>query len=175
MWNSHVFWSSHVFKIIDKTLGGLLEVAPKTSSLNFLEYAKIKVVGLEGGFMDPILEILCQGLRVSLGIFPSSYPSRSLGGGRTNGLVIRVVRAEIEAESFGYGGRRKRYGIGTVNILETMKPLFVLGRKGTDDMAERDRAAIGKVDLLWVGSDKEASGKAPAEKIEDFSLFKRGR
>ena len=63
-------WNFHVFKIIGKSLGGILEVAPETRTLNFLKYAKIKVGGLEEGFMDPIIEILCQGLRVLLGIFP---------------------------------------------------------------------------------------------------------
>ena len=73
-------WNIHVSKVIGKSLGGLLEVAPKTRSLKFLKYAKIKVGGLEGGFMDPILEIFCQGLRVSLGIFSISSSKNYIEG-----------------------------------------------------------------------------------------------
>ena len=53
-----------------------MEVASETRNFNFLRYAKIKVRGLEGGFMDPILKILCQGLKVCLGIFPITSPRK---------------------------------------------------------------------------------------------------
>ena len=44
-------WNIHVFKIIGKALGGLVEVTLETRKLNFLRYAKTKVEGLEGGFI----------------------------------------------------------------------------------------------------------------------------
>ena len=115
-------WNIHVFKIIGKSLGGLLDVAPETTSLSFLKFAKIKVGGLEDGFVDPILEILCQGLRVSLGIFAISNPMKYSEGRSTLGLITRVVRAE--EGWYGDGGRDKQQRTGQANILQTMKPLF---------------------------------------------------
>ena len=79
-------------------------MAPETRTFKFLKYANLKVGGLEGGFMDPILEILCQGLRVSLGIFPISNPRKYTDGGSTFGLLTRAVMAEIVAERTDDGG-----------------------------------------------------------------------
>ena len=58
--------------------------------------------------MDPIMEILCQGLRVSIGIFTISNPRRYSKGGRTLGLITRAVWAEAEAGSFGDRRREKQ-------------------------------------------------------------------
>ena len=79
-------WNFHVFKIIGTSLGGLLEVATETRNRTFLRYAKIKVGGLEGGFMDPILEILCQGLKVCLALFSIPNPRKTFGRGKNTGL-----------------------------------------------------------------------------------------
>ena len=87
-------WNIHVFKTIGKSLGGLLDVVPETRTFRFLKFARIKVEGLEGGFMDLIMEILCQDLRVSIGIFAIANPRNYSGSGRTLGLLTRAMRAE---------------------------------------------------------------------------------
>ena len=128
-------WNIHIFKIIGKSLRGLLEVAPKTRTLKFLKYAKIKGGGLEGGFMDPILEILCQGLRVSLGIFSISNPRSYTEGGSTFGQLTRAILAEIEADGTDDGGGKKHQQSGHVNLFVSKKPLFVREHTVNADVA----------------------------------------
>ena len=151
-------WNIHVFKTIGKSLGGLLEVAPETKNFNFLRYAKIKVGGLEGGLMDPILEILCQGLRGCIGIFSISSSRKQIKGGTTVGLVTRAVRAEVEAGYYGSGGIGKRSGLGGFNVLQPNKPLFVLGKSKMDDVVEliekATRTEANKEYLLSAYSDR---------------------
>ena len=118
-------WNIHVFKTIGNSLGGLLDIAPETRSFSFLKFAKIKVGGLEGGFMDPILEILCQGLKVSLGLFAISNPRKHYEAGSTIGLIIRAVRAE--EGSMGGGVIQKQGRPEPANVLQKRKPLFVMG------------------------------------------------
>ena len=83
-------------------------MALETRTFSFLKYTKIKVNSIEGGFRDPIFEKLCQGLRVSLGIFLILKPRRYLEGRRTLGLVTRAIRAEVEAESSDNVRREKQ-------------------------------------------------------------------
>ena len=99
-------WNIHVFTTIGNSLGGLLDVAPETRKFSFLKFAKIKIRGLEGGFMDLIMEILCQGLRVSLGIFAISNPRKQSVEGSTLGLITRAVR--VEQGCFGDGERENQ-------------------------------------------------------------------
>ena len=128
-------WNNHVFKIIGKSLGGLLEVAHETRTISFLQYAMIKVGGLEGGFMDPIMEIPCQGLKVYLGIFTIANRRKFSPGGRTLGLITRAVRAEDGC--LGGGERHKEDRIRPVGSIQTARPLFVLGSSEKSDMVAR--------------------------------------
>ena len=166
-------WNIHVFKIIGKALGGLLDVAPETRTFRFLKFAKIKVRGLEGGFMDPVMEILCQGLHVSLGIFDIVKPRNYSGAGRTFGVLTRVVRAEE-----GGGGivRLEEHGrTGPVNILKTTKPLFVLGNKNQDDVAARRGKEVSaqsyKDALLSAGSEQEGRKEVTGLANDKISLL----
>ena len=76
-------------------------MASETRKLNFLRYAKIKVRGLEGAFMDPIMAVLCQGLRVYVGIFPIPSPRRQIEGGSSIELVTRAITAKVATLNFG--------------------------------------------------------------------------
>ena len=167
-------WNVHVFKIIGKALGGLLEVAPGTRKFNFLRYAKIKVGGLEGSFMDPIMEILCEGLRVCIGMFPISNPRRHIEGESTARLVTGAVRAAIEVEVSGNGGSGKQKGIGTVNLLKPKHSIFALGSADHDDVvvsAEKaDLTVAHKTDLVSARSNKEGGGKVAGLTIERISI-----
>ena len=58
-----------MFKVIGGACGGLLEVAEETMKRSYMGYAKIKIKGFESGFMNPIIEILCEGVKVCLGAF----------------------------------------------------------------------------------------------------------
>ena len=149
-------WNIHVFKTIGKSLGGLLDVAPETKTLSFLKFAKIKVGGLEGGFMDPILEILCQGLKVSLGIFAISNPRIHSEGGNTFGLITRAIRA-VEG-SMGVGGIQKQARPEPPKAIQKAKPLFGMGCTQQDDVAVREGKKISvesyKEALLSAGSEK---------------------
>ena len=171
-------WNIHVFKIIGKSLGGLLEVAPETRTLNFLKYAMIKVGGLEGGLMDPILEILCQGLRVSLGIFSISNPRNFAEGGRTLGLLTRAVVAENEAEGHGQGGVENNHRSRHVNSFELKKPRFILGRTVFADVAVRNGKAnpakTYKGALLSAGSDMGKGKKGVALTYDRFFYSTNG-
>ena len=169
-------WNIHVFKIIGKSLGGLLEVAPETTTFNFLRYAKIKVGGLERGFMDPILEILCNGLRVCIGIFPIQNPKEHREGGRTTGLVSRAVWAEIQAdetETEAPAGVWKAFGTGAANLFQPKQPSFILGKTINDDVATVAEKAIldevDKADLLSACSDKQDIGKETGLTVERSS------
>ena len=55
------------------------------------------------------MEIICQGLRVCIGIFPILSPRRQIEGGSTVGLITRAVKAKVAAElsdSRGSGYKR---------------------------------------------------------------------
>ena len=132
-------WNIHVCKIIGKSMGGLLEVAHETTTFSFLQYAMIKVGGLERGFMDPIMEIPCQGLKVSVGIFTIDNPRKLSAGGRTLGLITRAVRAEDDY--LGGGERQKEVRIGSAASIQIARPRFVLHSSEKSDMA----ASRGKV------------------------------
>ena len=139
-------------------------MALETRKLNFLRYAKIKVGGLEGGFMDPILKILCQGLKVCIGTFSILNPRKHLEGARTLGLVTRVARTEIVAETGGSGGCGNHQRSSTVNILVPDQLAFVLVRTNNDDVEDSaDKASLEKAhknDRVSTGSDKVGRGKA---------------
>ena len=169
-------WNIHVFKIIGKSLGGLLEVAPETKALTFLKYAKIRVGGLEGGFMDPILEILCQGVRVSLGLFAIEDPRNFSAGGRTLGLITRAIRAE--QGNFGNEWREKQVRTGHVNTLQPAKPTFVLYRKERVDVMARG-GKVNSVDsykeaLISAGSEKGGRKEVTGLKSDNSSFLGQG-
>ena len=86
-----LMWNIHMFKIIRKACGGLLEVAEETSNKSHLGFAKLRVKGFESRLMNPIIELLCEGERICLGVFSIVGPD---GGGRgycTTGVMTRVV------------------------------------------------------------------------------------
>ena len=140
-------------------------MALETRRLNFLRYAKIKVVGLEGGFMDPILEILCQGFKVCLGMFSIPNPRRHLEGGRTLGLVTRAVRAESVANTGGSESGDNHQRSSTVNILVPNQLAFVLGSTKNDDAEDfADKESLEKAHKNVQGSSR--SDKSRGKKTD---------
>ena len=71
--------------------------------------------------MDPILEILCQGLRVSLRIFSISNPRIHTEGRRTLSLITRAVMVENEADGYGDGGVEDNHRSGHVKSFSIKK------------------------------------------------------
>ena len=63
-----------MFKVIGEACGGLLEVAKETMKRSYMGYAKIKIKGFESGLMNPMIEILYEGVKVYLGVFSLSGP-----------------------------------------------------------------------------------------------------
>lgn len=91
--------------------------------------------------MDPIMEVLCQGLRVCIGIFPIPSPRQQIEGGSSIGLVTRAVRAEVEAEISGSKGRGIQKRLDPSSFLQKRRPLFFLGSANQDDVVEEPEKA----------------------------------
>ena len=90
-----LMWNFHVFKVIGDACGGFLEIAEETNNKTFLGYAKIKVKGFENGFMNPVIEILCEGEQVCLGAFAIRGEEGSPKEYRTAGITTRAVTRGI--------------------------------------------------------------------------------
>ena len=170
-------WKFHVFKIIGKALGGLLEVAPETRSLSFLQYAIIKVGGLEGGFMDPIMETPYQGLKVSIGIFTIAKPKKLSAEGRTFGLLTRAVRAEDGCS--GGGERQKEERARPAGLLQKTRSLFVLGSTKKSYVAERERkvSSVQSYKEILLSAVLEKGGREDEVGLiaDSFSPFSHGQ
>ena len=92
-------WNIHVFKVIGEVCGGFLEVAEETMKRLFMGFAKIKIKGFEYGLMNPVIEILCEGIKVCLGAFSISGPKGVIRGYRTAGVTTRRINL-LNTEDF---------------------------------------------------------------------------
>ena len=109
--------------------------------------------------MDPILEILCQGFKVCVGIFPIQNLKEQIGG-RTLGLLTRVVRAELSADETAVDATegnqsRKKMGSSSAYTIQPNQPSFILGKTNKDQEA----TLAEKANLLLASSDKEHKGE----------------
>ena len=57
-------WNKHVFKVIGRKCGGLLDIARCTEDFTCLTQAVLKLKGKEGGFIDERMEIYCWGKKI---------------------------------------------------------------------------------------------------------------
>ena len=80
-----------MFRVIGEACGGLLEVAEETMKKSYLGYEKIRIKGFEAGWMNPVIEILCEGEKVSLGAFSIRGLKGGVRGYRSPGVTIRMI------------------------------------------------------------------------------------
>ena len=84
-------WNIHVFKVIGEACGGFLGIAEETEKKTFLGYAKIKVKGFENGFMNPVIEIMCEGEQVCMGAFAIRGQAGGAKGYKTSGVTTKAI------------------------------------------------------------------------------------
>lgn len=106
-WNP---WSEDVFKKIGDICGGLLEVCEDTTRFKDLAAAKIKVRGLEGGFINCEMTISLNEGNIDIKIQVDS--------------IDRVVYEQSERQSYAQvvvNGKKTRAGWGNSNIRRLVK------------------------------------------------------
>ena len=84
-------WNKHVFKVIGRQCGGLLDIARCTLDFTCLIHAEIKLKGREGGLIPESMEVFCWGKKVQIKFFIlNNYFSRFHGHRHQLGRLPKV-------------------------------------------------------------------------------------
>ena len=92
-------WNKHVFKVIGRKCGGLLDIARCTLDLTCLTHAEVKLKGKKRGLIQEKMEIFCWGRRIQIKFFHLINSKFGLHGDRH--LLGRLTKVEDETDVTG--------------------------------------------------------------------------
>ena len=169
-------WNKHVFKVIGRWCGGLLDIARCTLDLTCLTHAEIKLKGREGGLIQEKMEIFCWGKRVQIKFFHLTnsnsgfHRDRHMLGSLTkvedeDDVVIRTDNFDLTEEDDGYllsaksNNWRKERAVGMMDEgTKINSNLEDFGRSGILQKVDR----VDPVPPHFMGSRKKGLSENPA-------------